>query len=122
MFNQEGVVAAYLTDPDAIERILPPPLKPFALPVVTFSLYMLYLTSLHSLVPLFTLRHMVPGLTIIVHVENSRNTHSTGPSTRSCAVSVLMLHDKTGHPFKGRPVTAVSQQGHLVSARKSAAI
>jgi 2,4-dienoyl-CoA reductase-like NADH-dependent reductase (Old Yellow Enzyme family)/thioredoxin reductase len=39
MFNQEGVVAAYLTDPDAIERILPPPLKPFALPVVTFSLY-----------------------------------------------------------------------------------
>ena len=39
MYNQDGIVAAYLTDPDAIARILPPPLKPFMLPVVTFSLY-----------------------------------------------------------------------------------
>lgn len=39
MYQQEGIVAAFFTDPDAIARILPPPLKPFMLPVVTFSLY-----------------------------------------------------------------------------------
>ena len=38
MFGQKGVFAAYLTDMSAIERILPPPLKPFMMPVVTLSL------------------------------------------------------------------------------------
>lgn len=37
MDNQEGIYLAYLTDPDAIARILPPPLKPFSMPVVTLS-------------------------------------------------------------------------------------
>lgn len=37
MKNQEGVYLAYLTDPAAIVRILPPPLKPFSVPVVTVS-------------------------------------------------------------------------------------
>ena len=37
MKNQEGVYLAYLTDPAAIARILPPPLKPFSVPVVTVS-------------------------------------------------------------------------------------
>lgn len=37
MDNQEGVYISYLTDPAAIARILPPPLKPFAMPVVTLS-------------------------------------------------------------------------------------
>lgn len=38
MDNQEGVYISYLTDPAAIARILPPPLKPFSLPVVTLSI------------------------------------------------------------------------------------
>lgn len=37
MDDQEGLYMAYLTDPEAIERILPPPLKPFSMPVVTLS-------------------------------------------------------------------------------------
>lgn len=37
MDNQEGIYLAYLTDPEAIARILPPPLKPFSMPVVTLS-------------------------------------------------------------------------------------
>lgn len=37
MDEQEGVYLAYLTDPAAIARILPPPLKPFSIPVVTLS-------------------------------------------------------------------------------------
>lgn len=37
MKNQEGVYLAYLTDPAAIARVLPPPLKPFSIPVVTLS-------------------------------------------------------------------------------------
>lgn len=37
MDNQEGIYLAYLTDPAAIARILPPPLKPFYMPVVTLS-------------------------------------------------------------------------------------
>ena len=37
MKNQEGIYLAYLTDPAAIARILPPPLKPFSVPVVTVS-------------------------------------------------------------------------------------
>lgn len=37
MNNQEGIYLAYLTDPKAIERILPPGLKPFSLPVVVVS-------------------------------------------------------------------------------------
>ena len=37
MDEQEGVYLAYLTDPAAIARILPPPLKPFSMPVVTLS-------------------------------------------------------------------------------------
>lgn len=37
MDNQEGIYISYLTDPAAIARILPPPLKPFAMPVVTLS-------------------------------------------------------------------------------------
>ena len=37
MDEQEGVYMAYLTDPAAIARILPPPLKPFSIPVVTLS-------------------------------------------------------------------------------------
>lgn len=37
MDEQEGLYMAYLTDPKAIARILPPPLKPFAMPVVTLS-------------------------------------------------------------------------------------
>jgi 2,4-dienoyl-CoA reductase-like NADH-dependent reductase (Old Yellow Enzyme family)/thioredoxin reductase len=37
MDNQEGVYMAYLTDPAAVARLLPPPLKPFAVPVVTLS-------------------------------------------------------------------------------------
>lgn len=37
MDDQEGLYMAYLTDPEAIARILPPPLKPFSMPVVTLS-------------------------------------------------------------------------------------
>jgi len=37
MDEQEGLYMAYLTEPDAIARILPPPLKPFSMPVVTLS-------------------------------------------------------------------------------------
>ena len=37
MNGQEGVYMAYLTDPAAIARLLPPPLKPFSMPVVTVS-------------------------------------------------------------------------------------
>ena len=37
MDEQEGIYMAYLTDPAAIARILPPPLKPFMMPVVTLS-------------------------------------------------------------------------------------
>lgn len=37
MENQEGVYLAYLTDPAAIAKILPPPLVPFPTPVVTVS-------------------------------------------------------------------------------------
>lgn len=37
MDEQEGLYMAYLTDPAAISRILPPPLKPFSMPVVTLS-------------------------------------------------------------------------------------
>lgn len=38
MGSQEGVAVAFLTDPDVVEKILPPPLKPYTLPVVTFTL------------------------------------------------------------------------------------
>ena len=38
MDNQEGLYISYLTDPAAIAKILPPPLKPFSLPVVTISI------------------------------------------------------------------------------------
>ncbi len=37
MENQEGVYFSYLTDPAAVARILPPPLKPFSVPVVAMS-------------------------------------------------------------------------------------
>ncbi|MEG2176760.1 MAG: acetoacetate decarboxylase family protein [Oscillibacter sp.] len=37
MDEQEGLYLAYLTDPAAIARILPPPLTPFSMPVVTLS-------------------------------------------------------------------------------------
>ena len=37
MKNQEGIYLAYLTDPAAIAKILPAPLKPFSVPVVTVS-------------------------------------------------------------------------------------
>ena len=37
MRSQEGIYLAYLTDPAAIARVLPPPLKPFQMPVVTVS-------------------------------------------------------------------------------------
>lgn len=37
MDGQEGLYVAYLTDPAAIRRVLPPVLKPFAMPVVTVS-------------------------------------------------------------------------------------
>ncbi|MBQ6621775.1 MAG: acetoacetate decarboxylase family protein [Mogibacterium sp.] len=37
MNGQEGVYLAYLTYPEAIEKILPAPLKPFSMPVVTIS-------------------------------------------------------------------------------------
>lgn len=38
MDNQEGIYISYLTDPSAIAKILPPPLKPFSMPVVTISI------------------------------------------------------------------------------------
>ena len=38
MNNQEGLYISYLTDPSAIAKILPPPLKPFSMPVVTISI------------------------------------------------------------------------------------
>ncbi|BCJ99150.1 oxidoreductase [Anaerocolumna chitinilytica] len=38
MDNQEGLYISYLTDPAAIAKILPPPLKPFSMPVVTLSI------------------------------------------------------------------------------------
>lgn len=37
MKNQEGIYFAYLTDPVAIAKVLPAPLKPFFVPVVTVS-------------------------------------------------------------------------------------
>jgi 2,4-dienoyl-CoA reductase-like NADH-dependent reductase (Old Yellow Enzyme family)/thioredoxin reductase/acetoacetate decarboxylase len=37
MDEQEGLYMAYLTDPAAIARVLPAPLKPFSMPVVTLS-------------------------------------------------------------------------------------
>jgi 2,4-dienoyl-CoA reductase-like NADH-dependent reductase (Old Yellow Enzyme family)/thioredoxin reductase len=37
MDEQEGIYISYLTDPKAIKKILPPPLQPFTLPVVTIS-------------------------------------------------------------------------------------
>lgn len=37
MDEQEGLYMAYLTDPQAIKRLLPPPLMPFSMPVVTLS-------------------------------------------------------------------------------------
>lgn len=37
MDEQEGLYMAYLTDPEAIARLLPPSLKPFSMPVVTLS-------------------------------------------------------------------------------------
>ncbi|MBE7003726.1 MAG: FAD-dependent oxidoreductase, partial [Ruminococcaceae bacterium] len=37
MRKQEGVYLAYLTHPDAIAKILPAPLQPFSVPVVTLS-------------------------------------------------------------------------------------
>ena len=38
MDDQEGLYISYLTDPAAIARILPAPLKPFSMPVVTLSI------------------------------------------------------------------------------------
>lgn len=38
MDNQEGLYLCFLTDPAVIARLLPPPLKPFAMPVVTLSI------------------------------------------------------------------------------------
>lgn len=38
MDNQEGRYISYLSDPAAIARLLPPPLKPFSIPVVTLSI------------------------------------------------------------------------------------
>ncbi len=38
MGDQEGLYISYLTDPEAIRRILPPGLEPFAMPVVTLSI------------------------------------------------------------------------------------
>lgn len=38
MGDQEGLYISYLSDPDAIRRILPPGLEPFSLPVVTLSI------------------------------------------------------------------------------------
>ncbi|MGI5985054.1 MAG: FAD-dependent oxidoreductase [Clostridiales bacterium] len=38
MGDQEGLYLAYLTDPEAISRLLPPPLKPFSMPIVTLSI------------------------------------------------------------------------------------
>ncbi|WP_394925492.1 acetoacetate decarboxylase family protein [uncultured Robinsoniella sp.] len=38
MDNQEGLYISYLSDPAAIARLLPPPLKPFSIPVVTLSI------------------------------------------------------------------------------------
>ena len=37
MDKQEGIYVAYLTDPAAIRKVLPKPLEPFAVPVVTVS-------------------------------------------------------------------------------------
>ena len=37
MKNQEGIYLAYLTDPAAVAKVLPAPLKPFSVPVVTVS-------------------------------------------------------------------------------------
>jgi 2,4-dienoyl-CoA reductase-like NADH-dependent reductase (Old Yellow Enzyme family)/thioredoxin reductase len=37
MENQEGLYMAYLTDPSAIASVLPAPLRPFVMPVVTLS-------------------------------------------------------------------------------------
>ena len=47
MSDQRGLYLAYTTDPSAIERILPAPLKPFSMPVVTLSVN-------HILRPSFT--------------------------------------------------------------------
>lgn len=38
MDNQEGLYISYLSDPSAIAGLLPPPLKPFSIPVVTLSI------------------------------------------------------------------------------------
>lgn len=38
MDNQEGLYLCFLTDPAVIARLLPPPLKPFSMPVVTLSI------------------------------------------------------------------------------------
>ncbi len=38
MDNQEGLYLSFLTDPAVIARLLPPPLKPFSMPVVTLSI------------------------------------------------------------------------------------
>lgn len=35
--KQEGIYTAYLTDPEAIAKILPPPLKPFSMPIAILS-------------------------------------------------------------------------------------
>lgn len=37
MDEQEGIYMAYMTDPAVIARLLPPPLKPFQMPIVTLS-------------------------------------------------------------------------------------
>ncbi|NCB50636.1 MAG: FAD-dependent oxidoreductase [Clostridia bacterium] len=38
MDDQEGLYLCYLTDPEAIKKVLPAPLKPFSMPVVTLSI------------------------------------------------------------------------------------
>ena len=38
MAGQEGVYMAYLTDPIAVAKVLPPPLKPYMVPIVTLSI------------------------------------------------------------------------------------
>lgn len=42
MNNQEGIYLAYITDPQAIERILPPGLTPFNIPIVVVSCCHIY--------------------------------------------------------------------------------
>lgn len=38
MGDQEGLYLAFLTDPAAVRRLLPPPLKPFMMPIATLSI------------------------------------------------------------------------------------